>query len=174
METLRASRMASAIGVVLVLTFVVGLTVVGQQRGESKPTLKGVWRYVELTSTGPTARTTSNVPGLLVFTDRHFSLNYWPDVKPVDLPTNDKATDKDRADAWRGFFSRAGTYKVSGDVVAMKRTFVAAGFDIMRAGPEALLTWTYKVDGETLWLTQKANQTGPFANPATVKLVRLE
>jgi hypothetical protein len=30
------------------------------------------------------------------------------------------------------------------------------------------------VDGDTLWVTQQRNQQGPFANPVTIKAVRIE
>jgi hypothetical protein len=40
--------------------------------------------------------------------------------------------------------------------------------------PGASITYSYKVDGDTLWVTQQRNQNGPFANPVTVKVVRVE
>ena len=40
--------------------------------------------------------------------------------------------------------------------------------------PGAFITYSYKLDGDTLWVTQQRNQNGPFANPVTVKAVRVE
>ena len=36
------------------------------------------------------------------------------------------------------------------------------------------LTYAYKLDGDTLSLTQQRNQHGPFATPFMLKLVRVE
>ena len=41
-------------------------------------------------------------------------------------------------------------------------------------GAGAFITYSYKLDGNTLWVTQQRNQNGPFANPVTVKVVRVE
>jgi hypothetical protein len=30
------------------------------------------------------------------------------------------------------------------------------------------------MDGDTIWVTQQRNQNGPFANPFTIKAVRVE
>ena len=40
--------------------------------------------------------------------------------------------------------------------------------------PGAFIVYGFKQDGDTLWLTQQKNQSGPFASPATFKLVRVE
>jgi hypothetical protein len=41
-------------------------------------------------------------------------------------------------------------------------------------GPGVFITYSYKLDGNTLSLTQQRNQNGPFASPFTLKLVRVE
>ena len=41
-------------------------------------------------------------------------------------------------------------------------------------GPGVFITYSYKLDGDTMWVTQQRNQNGPFANPVTVKAVRVE
>jgi hypothetical protein len=40
--------------------------------------------------------------------------------------------------------------------------------------PGAFIVYSYKLNGDTLWVTQQRNQNGPFANPFTLKLVRVE
>jgi hypothetical protein len=35
-------------------------------------------------------------------------------------------------------------------------------------------TYTFKLQGDTLWLTQQRDLRGPVANPATFKLIRVE
>jgi len=41
-------------------------------------------------------------------------------------------------------------------------------------GPGVFITYAYKLDGDTLTLTQQRNQNGPFANPFALKLMRIE
>jgi len=41
-------------------------------------------------------------------------------------------------------------------------------------GPGVFITYAYKLEGDTLSLTQQRNQNGPFANPFTLRLTRVE
>ena len=41
-------------------------------------------------------------------------------------------------------------------------------------GAAVFITYSYRLDGDTLWVTQRQNQNGPFANPVTFKLVRVK
>jgi len=182
MQISRVSTKAAVIGGTLVLTCFVTLSVAAQQRSDgSRPSLKGTWRFVEWTGNNPGAKLTTNVPSLLVFTDKYMMWAAWPNVKPAaELPSNAQATDKDKADAWTAFNVRAGTYEVTGSEVKMNRSSVG-GFDIMRNLGSTWISWTYKLSGDTLQLTLKANQNGPFPQagvtnpiPGTFKLVRLE
>ena len=34
--------------------------------------------------------------------------------------------------------------------------------------------WANKLEGNTMWVTQQRNEKGPFANPVTIKAVRVE
>ena len=40
--------------------------------------------------------------------------------------------------------------------------------------PGAFTTYSYKLDGDTLWVTFEKDQNGPIVNPVTVKAVRVE
>ena len=40
--------------------------------------------------------------------------------------------------------------------------------------PGAFSVYGFKQEGDTIWLTQQKNQAGPFNNPVTFKLVRVE
>jgi len=44
----------------------------------------------------------------------------------------------------------------------------------VRHFPQGDASYSYKLDGDTLSLTQQQNQNGPFANPFALKLVRVE
>jgi len=41
-------------------------------------------------------------------------------------------------------------------------------------GPGVFITYSYKLEGDTLSLTQVRNQNGPFSSPFTLKLTRVE
>jgi hypothetical protein len=41
-------------------------------------------------------------------------------------------------------------------------------------GARRVLTYTYKLEGDTLQGTFEKNQDGPISNPATIKLVQIE
>lgn len=167
---LRKATMAAGIGSVLLLTLMVGLTLAGQQR-PSGPSLKGVWRHAEITTTGPNARTIKVQAGLLILTDKYFSVTReTSDTPRRELPP-DKATDKDLAEAFRGFVGQAGTYEVTGGELTYR--YVVTLFPNQMRRP-SFTTFTYKRDGDTLYLTQKANQNGPLANPSTFRYVRVE
>src|SRR5438105_717926 len=99
----RAVVSLAVVGGIVSLTSIGGLTVAGQQRSDSKPTLKGVWRVVEIRYTGPNARTiTTPQPWLVIFTDKHVaSVGVSSDTARQLLPAPDERTDKQLADAYR-------------------------------------------------------------------------
>ena len=71
---------------------------------------------------------------------------------------------------WGPFVSEAGT--VTPDSFITMRPIASKNPAVM--GPGVFITYSYKLDGDTLSLTQQRNQNGPFANPFTLKLVRVE
>jgi hypothetical protein len=40
--------------------------------------------------------------------------------------------------------------------------------------PGTSLTYSYKLEGDSIWATEQQNQNGPVANPVTIKAVRIE
>ena len=72
---------------------------------------------------------------------------------------------------WGPFVGEAGTYEAAGGVMTM-RPVAAKNPAAMRPG--AFITYSYKLDGNTIWVTEQKNQDGPFANPVTIKAVRVE
>ena len=81
------------------------------------------------------------------------------------------ATDKETADAFRPFIAQGGTYEIKGNEITY-RPITAKNPNAMRTG--AFQTSTFRLEGDTLWITGKANATGPIANPVTVKMTRVE
>jgi hypothetical protein len=141
-----------------------------------RPSIQGVWRVVEATITGPAARTISfgERPNLTIITATHYSrVEVQADgPRPVVADVAKASADELRA-AWGPFVAEAGTYDIaaSGDVVTM-RPIASKNPAVM--GPGVFVAYAYKLEGNTLSLTQQRNQNGPFPNPFTLKLVRVE
>ena len=143
---------------------------------QSKPgSLQGVWQTVELTTTGPGARTIT-IPepraNLTIMTARHYSRVEVQAEKPRPILADvAKASADELRAAWGPFVAETGTYEVKGDQITM-RPVASKNPAVM--GPGVFITYSYKLEGNTLWITQLRNQTGPFANPFTAKIVRIE
>jgi hypothetical protein len=60
---------------------------------------------------------------------------------------------------------------VSNGNVLMMHSVVSKNPAAMVAG--SLTSYTYRVEGDTLWLTQQRDLRGPVANPMTIALVRV-
>jgi hypothetical protein len=73
---------------------------------------------------------------------------------------------------WGPFAADAGTYQVSGTEVTL-RPIVAKNPAAMAQDGRFFVTYTYRIEGNTLSLTQKGNQNGPLA-PVVTKLIRAE
>lgn len=138
-------------------------------------TLEGVWQTVEVTVTGPDAHTITIPeprPNLMIATARHYSRVEVQTDKPRPvLPDPAKATADQLRAVWGPFVGEAGTYEVTRKVITMHPI---AAKNPAAMGPGAFITYSFKVDGDTLWVTQQRNQEGPFAHPVTIKAVRIE
>jgi hypothetical protein len=160
----------------LFAALVVGLvTSQGLAAQSTRESLKGVWRIVEATIGGPGGRTIAfgERPNLTIITAKHYSrVEVQADgPRPILADVAKASADELRA-AWGPFVSEAGTYEVTpGDVVTM-RPIASKNPAVM--GPGVFITYSYKLDGDTLSLTQQRNQNGPIATPFTLKLVRVE
>jgi len=136
--------------------------------------IQGVWRVTEGIVTGPGARTIpfADRPNLTIITARHYSrVEVQADGPRPVLADVAKATADELRAAWGPFVSEAGTYEATPDLVTM-RPIASKNPAVM--GPGVFITYSYKLDGNTLTLTQQRNQNGPFPNPFTLKLVRVE
>jgi hypothetical protein len=156
----------------------VGVTVLttGTAAGQSKSgSIQGVWQAVEVSIPGPTPRTISvpqPPPNLTIITARHYSRVQvdaeGPRPTPADIA---KASADELRAVWGPFVGEAGTYEISGGNVILMRPMVAKNPAAMKPG--AFTTWSYKLDGNTMWVTARTNQNGPV-DPITVKVVRVE
>jgi len=136
--------------------------------------IQGVWRIVEATTSGPSARTIpfGERPNLTIITAKHYSrVEVQSDgPRPILADVAKASADELRA-AWGPFVSEAGTYEVTPGSVTM-RPIASKNPAVM--GPGVFITYSYKLEGDTLVLTQQRNQNGPFPNPFSLKLVRAE
>jgi hypothetical protein len=81
-----------------------------------------------------------------------------------------KASADELRAAWGPFVAEGGTYEVAGNLITM-RPIASKNPAVM--GPGVFITYSYKLEGDTLSLTQQRNQNGPFANPFSFKAVRV-
>jgi len=159
----------------LFVALIVGLTSSQGIAGQSKPnSIQGVWHVVEATITGPAARTISFAerPNLTIITAKHYSrVEVQADgPRPVVADVAQASADELRA-AWGPFVAEGGTYEVAGNLVTM-RPIASKNPAVM--GPGVFITYSFKLEGDTLSLTQQRNQNGPFPNPFSFKAVRVE
>ena len=160
----------------LIAAFSVGLVAVqGTGAQSAPPSIQGVWRVVEATVTGPGARTIpfAERPNLTIITARHYSrVEVQADGPRAILTDVAKATADELRTVWGPFVAEAGTYEVASGGVVTMRPIASKNPAVM--GPGVFLTYSYKLDGNTLSLTQLRNQNGAFPSPFTLKLVRVE
>ncbi|HXT71751.1 MAG TPA: lipocalin-like domain-containing protein [Vicinamibacterales bacterium] len=160
----------------MLLGAVVSCAMLSPVAGQSKPAaLQGAWRVTEITLTGPNARTIKNPqPGMIVFTARHYAnLTSARDEPRLALPPSkiDTATADELRAAWNLFTANAGTYEVVGDTLTWK---VIVAKNQYAMNNHASQTYSMKLQGDTVTFVQKANESGPIANPTTFKLTRME
>jgi hypothetical protein len=149
--------------------------------GQSKPSIQGVWRTVEVTITNPNPNPaglgkgthTDMQPALLIFSSRHYSQVIDTAGKPrptVPFKVPLKPTAEEMQAQWGPFAANAGTYELSGTTLT---TRVIVGKNPATQG-KGFTRYTIKLDGQNLWTTQIENQGGKIANPNTIKYVRIE
>jgi hypothetical protein len=147
----------------------------GSAQQSTRASIEGVWRVVEAAITGPGARTITFAerPNLTIITARHYSrVEVQADGPRPLLADVAKASADDLRAVWGPFVGEAGTYEVTPGGLVTMRPIASKNPAVM--GPGVFITYAYKLDGDTLSLTQQRNQSGSFANPFTLKLVRVE
>jgi hypothetical protein len=126
--------MAQRVFVVVAVLALSSIALVGQ----SNPSIQGVWRIAERTTTGPSGTTNKNPqPGLYIFTGRHYSLMSITGDKPRSVlpvaPANSKLTDADMLAIyrdWQPVTANSGTYEMKGSTIVL-RPIVAKSSAVM-------------------------------------------
>jgi hypothetical protein len=153
-------------------------TVGSAQNSAAKQSLQGVWKTVEVMTTGSNATTIRNPqPNLVIFTKGHYSQlavlggQPRPQFEPATDPT--KLTDAEkiaRYEQWSRFAANAGTYEVKGTTL-IRRPLVAKNETVM--AKNSSLEGEFKLEGNTLWITTKSVPGQP-AGETRAKLKRVE
>ena len=141
----------------------------------TRASIQGVWRIVDATTTGPGARTIAfgERPNLTIITARHYSRVEVQADKPRPILADvAKASADELRAVWGPFVSEAGTYELTSGSLITMRPIASKNPAVM--GPGVFITYSYKLEGDSLSLTQDRNQNGPFANPFTLRLTRVE
>jgi hypothetical protein len=136
--------------------------------------LQGVWKVVEVKTTGPNAATYANPqPGLVIFTAKHYSIMRVLSSEPRPDPPADtsKATAAELLAVWGPLQANTGTYEIAGDKLTM-HPMVAKNPAVMASGVKQVSS--IKLEKDTLWVTAVSGPAGPATNPDTWKLTRLE
>lgn len=167
------------------LRMAVLLAVVPAVAGAQSPArtpLEGAWRVVEVVTTGANAENTpSPQPGLFIFGRKHYSMMRIRGSEPRTPYKGEVPTNEEKITAFDSFVANAGTYEVSGSTLSI-RPMVARSPNFM-AGASS--RYEFRVEGSTLWLTEKSTdmryRVGGQVVPPTraasetrLKLVRLE
>lgn len=169
--------MAQRLFVVVAILGVIGVSVTGQ----SKTSIQGVWRQVEITATNPVTPPggfskgthTNMQPGVIVFTGKHYTVVRDTSAQPrptAEFKVAGKPTAEEMQARWGPFQAASGTYEMSGTTVTF-RPVVAKNPAIQG---KAVLRATIKTDGNSLWYTELEGPAGKVENPVTIKYVRLE
>jgi Lipocalin-like domain len=135
--------------------------------------LTGTWKITAAKITGPNARTITNPqPGLYIFTGTHYSITLVNSDEPRTAPPSlTNATAPELLATFQAFTANAGTYEISGANLTT-RPEVAKNPGMMAQG--STVVSSFKIQGNTLTLTNVSNPNGPVANPTTLTLTRLE
>lgn len=161
-----------------VLLLVTMLSTMLAAQSSSRGPLEGAWRVAEIVVTGANASNTPNPqPGLLIFTRTHYSFMWVPGNQARTLFKAEDPTNDEKMTAFDSFIGNTGTYEVSGTTLTTRP--MVARFPNCMGG--AFLRYQFRVEGNTLSLTQKSvdvncrigQQAVPSAAPASETRWRL-
>jgi hypothetical protein len=109
----------------------------------------------------------------MIVTARHYSRVEVQAERPRPMLADAAKAGADELLAVSGpFVGEAGTYELTAPNEITMRPIAAKTPAAME--PEAFITYSFRMEGDTIWVTQQRNQNRPFSNPATIKAVRVE
>jgi hypothetical protein len=142
-------------------------TIRAQSTNES---IQGVWQAVEVTINGHKVKPQAE---LTLFTKTHYSRTEVQSEQPrAPLQDPAKATADELRAVWGPFVGEAGTYELTGDHVITMRAMVAKNPAVMTNG--AFRSFSYRIEGDTIFVNMLRTQDGPITPQITIKAVRIE
>ena len=131
--------------------------------GQKGP-LTGAWKVTEIANPNRPPLTDPQA-GLYIFTEKHYSAVRLNGEKPLPgYPSNDKATDADKAEVFNIIYMNTGSYSVSGNQLTLNPMVAKSAFAM---APGRTIQYEFTVSGNTLTLVQKPAGPG-------LKFTRLE
>ena len=133
----------------------------------------GSWRLDEATLPGPEGKTAKfSNPNIYLFTKGHFSIIRVEGDKPRSTESWTTMTPEQVIDTYiKQFTASGGTYEMKGSTLTMKTTIAKNPAFMARAN---WISYTVKINGQTMTLTASATNEGPIKNPQIMTLTRLD
>ena len=155
------------------LLFLMAVTPARSQTAGALPSqgsLRGAWNVISmsLSGTGGTTTNDSPQPGLVLFTERHYSVMYVEGSAPrKPFADAQRATDAEKIVAFDTFAGHTGTYAVADSMIAMQ--VIVAKLPNLMTGElsTTFMRFAHRVTGDTLRMTRRTPR-GAF----TMLLVR--
>ena len=158
----------------MIKNFVFGLSVMLVLSGfASAQKVAGAWRLDEIKTAGTDAKAArfSN-PNIYLFTKGHFSIIRIEGDKPRSTDDWGTMTRDQLIDTFiKQFTASGGTYDMKGDTLTMKTTIAKSPGFMARAN---WISYTVKINGQTMTLTTTATNEGPIKNTQIMTLTRLD
>lgn len=158
----------------MIKNFVLGLFVILMLSGfAAAQEVAGAWRLDEVTTTGTDGKTSKfSQPNIYLFTKGHFSIIRVEGDKPRSTDNWTTMTREQLIDTFiKEFTASGGTYDMKGSTLTMKTTIAKSPGFMARAN---WISYTVKVNGQTMTLTGTATNEGPIKNPQVLTLTRLD
>jgi hypothetical protein len=168
----RIEQVSRTMGKVSLVLFTTALLTVATEAQSKAPVLTGAWRMTEMKRIGPRTETLKSPQGLLIFTNKYWSRMYVDSDQPrTEIRNLEKATAAEIIATWGPFVAASGTYEASGNTLTM-RALIAKNPNVMEPGN--LSVYTFKIEGNTLTMSDTRNSAGTVASPRTFTFIRLE
>ena len=159
----------------MIRNFVLGLFAILVLSGfAAAQKVEGAWRLDEATVPGATDGKTSkfNNPNIYLFTKSHFSIIRVEGDRPRSTEPWMSMTQEQVVDTYiKQFTASGGTYDMKGNSLTMKTTIAKNPAFMARAN---WISYTVKLNGQTMTLTATATNEGPIKNPQVLTLIRLD
>jgi hypothetical protein len=142
--------MRRTLGVVSGIAALAVVTIAWHSRAPtSNPALQGAWTVTSWEVGGETL--SSPQPGMIVFTETHYTMMYVNDAEPRPGYEGETMTDAETLAAYGTFTANSGRYEVNGNEITT-RAYVAKDPNYMGDWPENANVYTFRLEGETLHL----------------------